>query len=400
MALAACPDLPGDVAQTLASDPEVRVVSELALWAPAGIAAQLAMHPHAEVRRAVAANEATPPAVLAALLTGYGLPKASSCPVCEQESIPFVHDRECERSDCALPPGASCDGSHESTVHEIQQMALGNPATPTVAVAEFVGHPSLLLRRELAARTDLPPHLYARLAEDPIPWVRSTLAENPAIGEGMIRVLANDRGHDVQRRLAHHPCVPLDVLDHLAGATRIGSTLLPRIASASAREVEEIAVSPNPTMRMLLAQRRDLPARIRDSLAADPDAKVVKSIAPHQGLSDAQLRDMLARHGVRVLVKIATNPDAPSALLEDLARHQPSAQKAFREIARHPNATAASLLISLTDHQARSRAARRSALPPAVLAELIDDDDWQVVEAAAANPALPHTVMSRLIAAL
>src|SRR6185369_12410695 len=102
------------------------------------MAARLAWHPHAEVRRAVAANEATPPAVLAALITGEGLPPAQRCLVCDREETPFVHDPQCPRLDCDLLPGASCDGSHESTLHDMQQAALRNPATPTTAVVGFV----------------------------------------------------------------------------------------------------------------------------------------------------------------------------------------------------------------------------------------------------------------------
>ncbi|WP_228815072.1 hypothetical protein [Nocardia cyriacigeorgica] len=395
--LAACPGLPRDVTQTLACDPDVRVVAELALWATTDVAAELAAHPHASVRRAVAANEAAPPAALAALLTGVGLPPARSCLVCDREPIPFVHDPNCPRPDCALPPGASCDGSHESTVHEIQQMALRNPATPVDAAVGFADHSSTLLRCELAARTDLPQHLYARLAEDSVPWVRAHLADNPAIDEGTIRALAFDRGHDVQRRLAHHPRLPLDVLSHLAEATRIGSTLLPRIGSASTAEAEELAASPNSTLRMLIAQRRDLPTGLRDALARDPDAKVLESIAPHPGLSEAQLRAMVASHGVRVMAKVAANPDTTSSLLEDLAQHRPPVRKAFREIARHSNATAAALLACLTDRQARPWAAGHRALPPAIIVELLDDEDWQVVKAAAANPSLPHAAMARLV---
>ena len=345
----------------------------------------------------MATNEATPPDTLTALLTGNGLPPARLCVVCEREATPFTHDPGCERSDCTLPPGASCDGSHESAVLVIQQMALGNPSTPANAVVDFISHPSLLLRREVAARRDLLSRVYAQLAQDSIPWVRSTLAENPAIDESLIRVLAADRGQDVQRRLAHHPRVPLDVLERLAGVAGIGSTLLPRIASATPREIEDLAASSNPAMRMLLAQRRDLPAPIRDRLALDPDAKVVKSIAPHPGLSEGQLRAMVTQHGARVVAKVAANPDATSELLLDLARREPQVQKVFREVARHRNATAAALLVCLVDHQARPVAARHSALPPSVIAELVDDENWQVAEAAAANSSLPHTVMSRLI---
>jgi hypothetical protein len=148
---------------------------------------------------------------------------------------------------------------------------------------------------------------------------------------------------------------------------------------------------------MLLAQRRDLPAEIRDALAADLDAKVVKSIAPHPGLSETQLRAMVDQHGVRVIAKVAANPDATPALLEGLTRRDPPVRKALREIARHRNATAQALLACLADERARPIAASHPALPPQVIAELLTDTDWQVVEAAAANPSLPLAVMSALV---
>lgn len=395
--LATCPGLPSDVVDTLAADPDVRVVAELALWTTPDVTARLAAHPHAEVRRAVAGNEATPPATLAALVTGEGLPAARRCLVCDREETPFVHDPQCPRRDCDLLPGASCDGSHESAVHDIREAALRNPATPVEALVGFVDHPSMLLRWALAARQDLPQQACARLASDPTPGVRADLAENPAIDDALIRALASDRDPNVRRRLAHHPRVPLDVLTHLARTAKIGATLLPRIAASSPAEVEELAKSPDPAARMLVAQRRDLPPEIRDRLADDPDAKVVKALAPHPGLTEAQLRAMIDRHGARVLAKVATNPDAPPALLEDLVRHKPTVQKVFREIARHRAATASALLICLADKQARPIAAGHPALPPPVIAELLADANWRVVEAAAANPSLPPAVISDLV---
>ncbi|MEE1736188.1 hypothetical protein [Streptomyces sp. BE147] len=395
--LAACSGLPADVVEALAADSDVRVVAELALWTTREVAARLAEHPHAEVRRAVAVNEATPPDVLAALITGEGLPPAQRCLVCDREATPFVHDLQCPRLDCELLPGASCDGSHESTMHDTREAALRNPSTPTEAVVGFADHPSVLLRWVLASRPDLPSDVYRRLAADPTPGVRADLAENPAIDDALIRTLAGDHGRDVQRRLAHNPRVPLDILTHLAGATRIGAALLPRIAAASPSEVQELAHSANPAARMLLAQRRDLPPEIRDALATDPDAKVVKSIAPHPGLAETQLRAMVDRHGVRVLAKVAANPDASPVLLEELTRHEPSVQKVFREVARHRNATAQALLDCLADKQAKPIAAGHPALPPPVIVELLTDADWQVGEAAAANPSLPLAVMSDLV---
>jgi DNA-binding NarL/FixJ family response regulator len=396
--LAACPGLPPDVVETLATDSDIRVVAELALWTTRKTATRLAEHPHAEVRLAAAANEATPPALLGMLITGEGLPPALSCLVCDREEIPFVHEAQCPRLDCELRPGASCDGSHESTVHETQAMALRNPAAPSEGVADFADHPSMLLRCELAARPDLLPEVCGQLASDPIPGVRAELAANPAIDDATIRILATDRGHDVRRRLAHNPQVPLDLLTYLAGATKIGPTLLPRIAAASPAEVEELARSSEPTVRMLVAERRDLPAEVRDALAADAAAKVVKSIAPHPGLSEAQLRNILDRYGTpRVLAKVAANPDVSPALLEELTRREPPARRVLREVARHRNATAPALLTCLADRQVRPIAAAHPALPPPLIAELLTDDDWRVVEGAAANASLPLALMAELV---
>ncbi|MFI7082291.1 hypothetical protein ACIBUR_01620 [Streptomyces anulatus] len=395
--LAACPGLPPDVVERLAADPDVRVVAELAEWTTPEVAARLAGHPHAEVRRAVAANEATPAETLAALITGDGLPPVLHCLVCDREEIPFTHDRQCPRPDCDLLPDASCDGSHESVTHQLWQAALRNPATPTEAAVASAEHSSTQLRRSLAARPDLTPTVCRRLAADPVPGVRADLAANPALDDDLIRVLAHDGSSDVRRSLAHNPRVPLDVLTELAGTTKIGETLLPRIAGASATETAELARSPHPVVRMLVARRRDLPAGIRDALAADPDAKVLKSIAPHPGLSAAQLRSMVDRHGIRVLAKVAANPEAPPELLDELARHEPPVHKALREIAQHRSATAPALLACLENGRARPVAAGHPALPPPVVVGLLTDSDPEVAEAAAANPSLPPRMMLELM---
>ncbi|SES48813.1 hypothetical protein [Actinokineospora terrae] len=395
--LAACPGLPEDVVEVLAGDVEAAVVAGLAeATTSVEVVTRLAGHPHAEVRKALAGNEVTPPAVLAAVITGEGLPPLTGCLVCDRETVPFVHDRECPRTDCDLRAGASCDGSHESTVWETHLLALGNPATPLDAAIGFLDHPTWLFRERLAARPDLPLEAYRRLADDPIPGVRSVLAENPAIGDALIRQLARDDTY-VRHQVAHNPRVPLDVLADLAVTTRIGPTLVPRIAAATPAEARDMAASPTAALRVLLAQRRDLPAQVRDALATDHDATVAKSIAPHPGLSEAQLRAMIDRHGTQVLGAVVRNPTASSALLEDVARHQPPSRKALRAIAEHPNATAPALLACLADDRARPLAAAHPALPPKTISELLTDDDEWTAQAAAANPSLPPEVMASLV---
>ncbi|MGC0421209.1 hypothetical protein [Embleya sp. AB8] len=392
--LAACHDLPPDAVATLAADPDVSVVVELAYWTRTPeVAARLAEHPHAEVRCAVATNRATPPAVLAALLVGGGPVPARRCLVCDREPTPFVHHPNCPRPDCDLPPGAACSGAHESTVEQIQLHALGNPATPAEAAAGLVDHPGILLRSELAGRADLLPAAAERLVEDPTLWVRIVLAANPALADDLCRALAADPDPAVRQALAGNPRVPLDVLSRLAATTRLGPAPLPRIVVASAAEIAELARSANAAVRMFVAGRRDLPAPIRDALAADPDAKVVAAVAAHPGLDEARLRDLVDRHGARVAAAVAANLDASAALLVDLSRRQPPVRKALRAIARHRNATALALLACLAQPKERRIAAGHPAMPPAVLVELLADEDWQVAEAAAGNPALPVGVM-------
>ncbi|MFD7257663.1 hypothetical protein [Streptomyces sp. NPDC059874] len=398
--LASVPQLPPDVSETLAADLDLEVVGELALWTTnEAVAARLARHPHAEVRYATARNESTPSTALATLVTGAGLAPARSCLVCDSRDVPFVHDPYCPDADCSLRAGAACDGTHDSTVHETWLGALRNPATPSEVAAPFADSPSMLLRWALAERTDLPQDVYARLARDPVPGVRQAVAGNPAIDEGLVRTLAADAAREELRALAGHPRLPLDVLVRLAGATRIGPTLLPRIASATVAELVDLAASADASVRMLVAERRDLPDEVRDALADDPDAAVVKAVVPHPGLSEGQLRAVVARHGVRVLARAATNPDASGGLLAELARHEPSVRRTMRAVATHPNAGSEALLpcLATDDERARRGAAAHPALAVPVLVGLLDDADADVAQAAAANPSLPLSVMEDLV---
>ncbi|MEU9300931.1 hypothetical protein [Streptomyces sp. NPDC048269] len=398
--LASCPGLPPDVTETLAADPDTGVVAELALWTTAEVADRLARHPHAEVRYAAALNQAVTPAALAALITGEGLDPAVSCLVCDGEDVPFTHhpwdpDPEPERQ---LRPDASCEGGHGSTVAETRARAARNPATPAAAAACLAAHPQMSVRWDLAERSDLPQEVYARLAEDPEPRVRATAAGNPAIGVDLVRSLAASDEKEVRRALAHHPGLPLDVLAHLAHTTRPGPAVLPRIAAATPGELAGLAASPHAVVRKLVARRHDLPAELRDALAADPDASVVASVAPHPGLSEEQLRSMVAAHGDRVAAPVAANPDAPSALLVELARQEPPVPRALRAVAAHPHATAEALRPCLADAKAGPIAAAHPALPPALLVALLDGGDERLAEAAAGNPSLPVATMRELTA--
>ncbi|MER7844437.1 hypothetical protein ABTZ03_10885 [Kitasatospora sp. NPDC096077] len=327
--LAACPDLPPDAAGLLALDESVDVVAELAVnTTHADLLTHLAAHPVARVRRWAAANEAMPAELLAALLDDPEVP--------------------------------------------VREQAAGNPATPGAAAARLAAD-HVMVRQTLATHPGLPADAYHRLGGDEIPLVRANLAGNPGIDDPLIRRLAEDDGHDVRRSLAHHPRVPLDVLARLAAATRTGPALLPRIATADPAELTELAGSSEPRVRALVAARRDLPAALRDRLAADPDARVVKAVAPHPGLAGRRLSLLVDRFGPGVATAVARNPGTPTDLLDRLAA-LPLAGRARHAVAAHPNAS------------------------PALLADCLAAPDRRTAEAAAANPALPVAVMAELVA--
>ncbi|WP_436524710.1 hypothetical protein [Actinoplanes sp. HUAS TT8] len=396
--LAACPALPRDVSEALAADPDPEVAAELAAFTTdRELLERLAAHRHAEVRVMVAANPATPSDLLAALLRNDPPPEV--CRVCEQEPVPFTHEPDCARPDCSLLPGDACDGSHQSAIHSLRCQAVDNFATPMSSLVRLAEERSMILRWTLASRPDLPAEVAERLAEDPVPGVRQYLAANPGLPPELIRRMADDQVNEVRWQLAHNSGLPLDTLEKLAATTRIGPTALPRVEAATGEEVHRLAASAVPEVRMLLATRRDLPADVRDALAADPDAKVVAAVAGHPGLSAETLAGMVAVHGVRVKSNVAANPDAPSGLLLALAREDPRVPKALREIARHPNADAEALELCLATSGERARpiAAAHPALPAERVAGLLADPDPQVAESAAGNPSLPVTEMNRLI---
>lgn len=280
---------------------------------------------------------------------------------------------------------------------EVRLAAAGNPSTPLEAVIVLAEDRELPLKWMLSERTDLPQALYARLAADPHAGVRATYARNPGIGQELIHLLAADPEIQVRRAVAEHPHVPLDLLAELVVGDRAAWDPLPRIAAATPAELAELAGSRHAAVRMLVAQRRDLPPRLRDALAVDPDASVVRAVARHPGLSEELLRAMVARHGVQVLAAVAANPDASGPLLEHLTQHRPGVRKVLKEVAKHPRATGPALLACLGDRTSRPLAAAHPALPPEAITGLLADEDHRVAREAAGNPSLPRSVMVELV---
>jgi hypothetical protein len=255
-------------------------------------------------------------------------------------------------------PADVVDQLAHDLVEEVRDGLVKNPSTPLAMLVDLVAHPHMTVRWDLAARSDLPHWAYERLSTDPVPGVRYAVATNPVVSESILRAMAEVADRYARHELAQNPVIPLDLLASMAASTRIGPTLLPRIAAASEAELRVLAGSTTMQVRMLVAERPDLPADLIELLVADPDAGVVRSLAANPLLTADQLWAVATRYGPRLYPRTASNPNCPVDLLRHMAANGETVRKVYREIAKHLNADAGLLALCLQDERARPHAAR------------------------------------------
>ncbi|GHH55731.1 hypothetical protein GCM10017774_72580 [Lentzea cavernae] len=336
--------LPADVIDRLACDtPEVAAELAASHALPPAVTWALSRHPSIDVRRAVAASSFTSAPVLVAL----------------------------------------------SSEDDLARELASNPATPPPVAADLVRHHAS--RYFLASRTDLPVPVYEELASEFEPGILTRLASNPAVPAHVLRQLTDTRA--LRHVLLRNPAVPLDLLVELAPVARIGSDPVPRIASASAAELRELAASPVAQVRMMVAARPDLPLDVVAGLVGDPDDGVVAAVVTSPSVSVAQLWELVSRPGV--FPRVALNPLCPAELLQHMALRGSSVGETCRAIARHPNASGETLLLCLGDAQARYLAAGHPHLPVDEIVRMLGSEF--TARAAASNPSLPVRVMERLV---
>lgn len=384
-ALAAHPHLPDELIAELLNDPVIDVVAEMAGWAalPAWAARAMARHPDRQVRSQLAANPTStvPGDVLAELVTTGGAPAITSCPACRLDTT--------GTADC---------GDHAPGIEVIRMAALQNPSTPVAALVPLVDQVEPWARATIASRSGLPVSILEHLADEIDASVRAAVAENPETPAHLLRHLASDTNSAVRRAVALNPKVPLDLLLELAAHTRLNLRAgIPRLQNATEKQLRGLAASRTAQVRGLAASHPDLPDDLRQRLTWDPDAGVAKNLADHPTLDADDLRLLAARHGPRLYSAIARNPNTPPELLHTMARNSAAVPKALREIARHPATEPRTLILCLTDPQARRDAAAHPTLPANQLTTLIDDPDTATATAAAANPSLPEPAMLQLI---
>ncbi|MEU1511736.1 hypothetical protein ABZ490_06190 [Streptomyces sp. NPDC005811] len=257
-----------------------------------------------------------------------------------------------------------------------RRMIAGNPSLPADVVALLSADPDPEVRERIAHREDLGPDERRALAVDPEPKVRLAVSVHPAWSE------EERAGIDYE--------VPLD-----RDFGFYPEALWPRDPEA----VRQDALSGHPMLRRRAAKEHGLPPDLLARLAEDDDLGVRVLLAQNHPDAPAELllRSFLEYTGPE-REHLLTRPAFPTDGLAGYADH---ADPAVRALAARDPGTAPEVVERLTrdpDAGVRAVFARHPRLPAARLAELLDDEE--LVQHAAANPALGVDAIRELVAAL
>ncbi|MGW3245352.1 hypothetical protein [Streptomyces sp. NPDC001070] len=277
-----------------------------------------------------------------------------------------------------------------------------NGTLPADVVALLAADPDTEVRHRIAHHPRLAPQQRRALGADPDPGVREGIASRCDLDPDELRAFAEDPDPrvrlaasmdrsltDAEREAIDHE-VPMD--DPFVPWPQ---PLLPRDPA----EVRRDALSGHPLWRRRAARDRFLPPDLVERLAADDDLGVRVLLAQNhpEAPADVLLRGFLEYTGPE-RGHLLTRPHFPTAGLARFAGHEDPAVRALA--ARDPRSAAETVdrLSGDPDPGVRAVMARHRNLPPARLAELLDDGE--LAHEAAANPALEPAVMRRLVASL
>ncbi|WP_233415342.1 translation initiation factor 2 [Streptomyces sp. N35] len=253
-----------------------------------------------------------------------------------------------------------------------------NYSTPPDVVASLVDHPDPGVRRALAARDGLPPALVEILARDHDPRVRTEVSLRPELSE--------------DERAAIDYVVEPDQYTGVPWEPHASAPADPAVSAAQAR-------SGHPLRRRRAATDPALPTELVTLLAHDDDAGVRLRLAHHHPaapphlLLDCYLSHPGPDHHRALLTE---HPNFPTTGLGGrFATADTPAERHLALLDPDLAADAAERLTHDTDAAVRAGAAAHPRLPAARLTALLDDTE--LGPHAAANPALPATVMRDLL---
>jgi hypothetical protein len=223
--------------------------------------------------------------------------------------------------------------------------------------------------------------------------VRQLVAANRQAPLAAVLPLADDPELSVRRMLMLRPDLPEDVRERIrrsigpAHDRNAAPWLLPEVASLATRLAH--LTSPSPLIRRAVAHSTDLPPAAAERLLHDPDPLVRLIMAERYPDTPAEVLLDIARLGVQEAIRLGQHRNFPAATLAEYAT---SADPSLRGVAAANPHLPVDLVIRLTgdgDTSVRAAAAANPALPAAHIVGMLGDSWPYIAASAASNPALP-----------
>ncbi|MFG2084436.1 MULTISPECIES: hypothetical protein [Micromonospora] len=276
-------------------------------------------------------------------------------------------------------------------------LVVGARGAPREWYERLIDDPDRLVRGHLAERDDVPADLLARLATDPDPPVRATLARWWTQAPGPVRRLLLTDSVDEVRAAAcstyyarlPHPVPPPDLVAGLLAdpVTRAGAV---RHADLTPELAKKLAGDPDHHVRRQVAEHPQLPSGVRDLLAEDPSANVRVGVFSRRDTPEP------VRHRIYTQIQQSDRPLADllddelddTALLQLVEDHMAVAELQHLRldwVTADPLPHLSSPYICF-----RRSAARGRTLPADAVIRLLNDDDRGVRTSMATHA--PHLV--------
>lgn len=263
------------MSKSKARDPGLRVQAAQHQLTPESVLRDLSSSADRDVREAVAGNSRTPRPLLA---------------------------------------GLSRDGSAH-----VRCAVAENARTPSEVIENLSYDLDARVRSAVAERAGLPSDLLARLVDDPDDGVRRTARHHPNAGRqhasaqqlgSESAALQKSRSAKTDRQNFHH----------LAADTRAERRMSVAFDNSAPGDVLELLGGERRSSRVrrAVAANPNAPARLLRALADDDDEQVRHAVAFNRA-TPAEVLIELSKRGVDLALFVALNPDAPDAVLRELA---------------------------------------------------------------------------------
>ena len=266
-------------------------------------------------------------------------------------------------------------------------LAVAAEGAPRAVLERLAEDPEPQVRESLAQNDRVPMDLRARLAADPDPKVRAALAQwAPDAPEPVRRALLTDPDDQVRAAACAtyyprlpHPIPPADLLPALLDDPLTRAGAVRHIISLDPDTAQRLAADRDYEVREQLAGHPGLPAQVRDLLAEDPESLVRLCIFARQDISETQREAIY--EGIRADATPLTEP-WPYADLDDEAmelRIRNDLAPLQLRMLRLAWVTADPLPHVDSPYLCfRASAAVSEALPPQIVARLLEDEESDV----------------------